>query len=151
VATETQWILVDDLDGGPASTTVEFGLDRQTYAIDLSQENADRLRAVLAEFVAAARERREERAPALRQAPRVRTAVAAPARRPTAASPSGAGAAPAPLPSLGAELVEVVRELADDLRRVLLEVLEAVLDVLREQLVARRVSPGAATTAAGRV
>jgi Lsr2 len=143
-----QWILVDDLDGGPASTTVEFGLDRQTYAIDLSQENADRLRAVLAEFVAAARERRDERAPALRRAPRARTAVAAPARPHAAAPPSAAdaGPAPVPLPSLGAELVEVVRELADDLRRILLEVLEAVLDVLRGQLVARRVSRGVATT-----
>jgi hypothetical protein len=147
VATQTQWILVDDLDGSRASTTVEFGLDRQTYAIDLSQQNADRLRAALAEFVAAARERHDEWAPALRHAP-TRTAVAAPVRRPDPVCPLAAGAdpAPVPLPSLGAELVEVVRELADDLRRVLLEVLEAVLDVLRGQLAARRVSRGAATT-----
>jgi hypothetical protein len=48
VAKQTQWALVDDLDGSPAATTVEFGLDGQSYAIDLSAENVAKLRAALA-------------------------------------------------------------------------------------------------------
>lgn len=47
--------LIDDLDGDKADETVEFGLDGKSYEIDLSSENASRLRDALAEFVAAAR------------------------------------------------------------------------------------------------
>ena len=47
--------LVDDLDGGPANATVEFGLDGKHYEIDLSDSNAAALRSTFAEFVAAAR------------------------------------------------------------------------------------------------
>ncbi|HEX8518263.1 MAG TPA: Lsr2 family protein [Pseudonocardia sp.] len=47
--------LVDDLDGEVADETVEFGIDGRNYEIDLSKENAGRLRDVLADFVAAAR------------------------------------------------------------------------------------------------
>jgi hypothetical protein len=39
---------VDDLDGSVASGTVEFALDGKDYAIDLSDENAAKLREVLA-------------------------------------------------------------------------------------------------------
>jgi len=46
---------VDDLDGSTASGTVSFGLDGRTYEIDLSDENAAKLRDSLASFVAAAR------------------------------------------------------------------------------------------------
>ena len=46
---------VDDLDGSDASDTVSFALDGRSYEIDLSDENAARLRDALAEFVAAAR------------------------------------------------------------------------------------------------
>jgi hypothetical protein len=48
---------VDDLDGtssGPIET-VNFGLDGVTYEIDLSDDNAGRLRDELAEFVSSAR------------------------------------------------------------------------------------------------
>lgn len=45
----------DDLDGRDAVETVEFAIDRRRYSIDLSSENAARLRAVLAEYLAAAR------------------------------------------------------------------------------------------------
>jgi hypothetical protein len=48
---------VDDLDGtssGPIET-VNFGLDGVTYEIDLSDDNAGRLRDELAEFVNSAR------------------------------------------------------------------------------------------------
>ena len=47
--------LVDDLDGGQADETVEFGLDGKHYEIDLSDTNANALRSALTEFVAAAR------------------------------------------------------------------------------------------------
>ncbi|MDA3650235.1 Lsr2 family protein [Saccharopolyspora indica] len=47
--------LVDDVDGTPADTTVEFALDGVSYAIDLSSDNASKLRDSLASFVASAR------------------------------------------------------------------------------------------------
>ena len=40
MAKETVIKLVDDLDGGVAHETVWFGLDGQTYEIDLSSKNA---------------------------------------------------------------------------------------------------------------
>ena len=45
----------DDLDGSQASGSVAFGLDGREYMIDLSDENAARLRDALAPYVAAAR------------------------------------------------------------------------------------------------
>lgn len=50
--------LVDDLDGSPAAGTIRFGLDGRTYEIDLSEENAARLRAIFADYVATARVRK---------------------------------------------------------------------------------------------
>jgi len=47
--------LVDDLDGSEAGETVEFGLDGAFYEIDLSEDNAERLRDALAEYVEHAR------------------------------------------------------------------------------------------------
>jgi hypothetical protein len=47
--------LVDDLDGSEAEETVEFGLDGASYQIDLSEDNAERLRDALAEYVEHAR------------------------------------------------------------------------------------------------
>jgi hypothetical protein len=44
----------DDIDGSAASECVEFALDGREYEITLSGENAARLRAVLARYVAAA-------------------------------------------------------------------------------------------------
>ncbi len=47
--------LVDDLDGGKADETVTFALDGVEFEIDLSADNAARLRDTLAEFVGHAR------------------------------------------------------------------------------------------------
>jgi Lsr2 len=47
--------LVDDLDGSQAEETVEFGLDGASYTIDLSGNNAGRLREALEEYVGHAR------------------------------------------------------------------------------------------------
>ncbi|MCD0452270.1 Lsr2 family protein [Actinocorallia sp. API 0066] len=51
MARETIVRLVDDLDGGAADETVSFSLDGAAYEIDLSAENAKKLRDSLAAFV----------------------------------------------------------------------------------------------------
>jgi hypothetical protein len=55
VAQQVQTRLVDDLDGSEAVETITFGLEGRQYEIDLSTDNAARLRDSLAAFVAAAR------------------------------------------------------------------------------------------------
>ncbi|RRO15761.1 Lsr2 family protein [Saccharopolyspora rhizosphaerae] len=47
--------LVDDVDGSQADSTVEFALDGVNYQIDLSADNAAKLRDALASYVANAR------------------------------------------------------------------------------------------------
>lgn len=48
-------VLTDDLDGSDANETVTFALDGNTYEIDLSTENAGKLRDALQSFVSVAR------------------------------------------------------------------------------------------------
>ena len=55
MAQKVQTLLIDDLDGGEAESTVRFGLDGAEYEIDLSAKNADALRKALAPYVNAAR------------------------------------------------------------------------------------------------
>ncbi len=45
-------VFVDDIDGTEAVGTYSFGLEGTQYEIDLSEANADKLREVLAPFVA---------------------------------------------------------------------------------------------------
>jgi hypothetical protein len=77
MARRVQIVLDDDIDGGPAVETVSFALDGTAYEIDLSEDNAARLRDVLRDFIDNAR------------------TVSAPRRRgrtpgePAAAAPSG--------------------------------------------------------------
>ncbi|GAB3285566.1 histone-like nucleoid-structuring protein Lsr2 [Parasphingorhabdus pacifica] len=47
--------LVDDVDGSEAESTVEFSLDGVDYTIDLSEDNATKLRDALASYVSSAR------------------------------------------------------------------------------------------------
>jgi Lsr2 len=47
--------LIDDLDGGPATGTIEFGLDGKFYVIDLGDANAERLRSTMERYRAQAR------------------------------------------------------------------------------------------------
>ncbi|MFC4592084.1 histone-like nucleoid-structuring protein Lsr2 [Sphaerisporangium corydalis] len=61
MATQIQKLLIDDLDGGAAEQTVTFAIDGTGYEIDLSDENATRLREALTPFVSGAR--RAEGAP----------------------------------------------------------------------------------------
>jgi nucleoid-associated protein Lsr2 len=55
MAQKVQVLLVDDLDGGEATETVAFGLDGNSYEIDLSSENASKLRKEFAAYVDHAR------------------------------------------------------------------------------------------------
>ena len=55
MAKKTVVILVDDLDGEPADTTVRFGLDSRDYELDLTEANARELRDALARYIPAAR------------------------------------------------------------------------------------------------
>jgi hypothetical protein len=55
MAQKVQTLLIDDLDGGEAESTVRFGLDGAEYEIDLSAENAEALRKALSPYVSAAR------------------------------------------------------------------------------------------------
>ena len=48
-------VLVDDLDGSEASETVKFGLDGADYEIDLSADNAAKLREAMALYLGHAR------------------------------------------------------------------------------------------------
>ena len=54
MARETFVRLVDDLDGSPADSSVEFGLDGVDYSIDLSAQHENELRATLGPYVAVA-------------------------------------------------------------------------------------------------
>lgn len=63
MAQKVQVLLIDDLDGGEAEETVSFGLDGSTYEIDLSSDNAAKLRAALAPYVEVARRASAKRTP----------------------------------------------------------------------------------------
>jgi hypothetical protein len=54
-ATKTEVVLIDNLTGDSADTTVKFSLDKTEYEIDLSNANAAALRESLSRYVNAAR------------------------------------------------------------------------------------------------
>jgi hypothetical protein len=47
-------VLTDDLDGGDADRTIEFGLDGVNFTIDLSEKNAGKLRKALDPYLTVA-------------------------------------------------------------------------------------------------
>ena len=55
MAQRVQVELVDDLNGEIAQETVRFGVDGTEYEIDLTTENAEKLRSTLTEYVDKAR------------------------------------------------------------------------------------------------
>lgn len=55
MARTTKVILTDDIDGSPADETVSFSLDGVSYEIDLTSDNAARLRDAFAPWVGAGR------------------------------------------------------------------------------------------------
>ncbi len=80
MAQRVEYILEDDLDGGKADETVQFGLDGVEYEIDLSSENYEKLRDALAPWVGVAR----------RTGGRRKRAVGSAAAAPRAAAAEGA-------------------------------------------------------------
>ncbi|RKT83024.1 Lsr2 protein [Saccharopolyspora antimicrobica] len=67
MAERIQVELVDDIDGSPATHTVTFALDGVTYEIDLNDEHAQELRALLTRYIEAARKPKPEPARTARQ------------------------------------------------------------------------------------
>lgn len=55
MAQKVKIILVDDIDSGSADETVRFGLDGTQYEIDLSTDNAKKLRGALKTYTDAGR------------------------------------------------------------------------------------------------
>jgi hypothetical protein len=55
MAQQTTVRFIDDLDGSDASGTFDFSLEGRQYQIDLSDENAAKLRDVLEPYIGAAR------------------------------------------------------------------------------------------------
>jgi hypothetical protein len=55
MASKTLIVLEDDLDGSEAAETVQFAIDGVTYEIDLSTQNAEKLRAGVEPFAEKAR------------------------------------------------------------------------------------------------
>ncbi len=51
MAQRVQVELVDDLNGDQAQETVRFGVDGTDYEIDLTTDNAEKLRSALSEYV----------------------------------------------------------------------------------------------------
>lgn len=51
MAQRVQIQLIDDLNGEEAQATIHFGVDGTNYEIDLTEENAEKLRSALAEYV----------------------------------------------------------------------------------------------------
>jgi hypothetical protein len=66
VARKVEVRLIDDLDGGEADETVEFGVDGTMYEIDLSAEHANELREILERYVEAGTRQRAGRVPGQR-------------------------------------------------------------------------------------
>jgi hypothetical protein len=63
-------MLIDDLDGSEGAETITYTVDGQEYAIDLSEDNAEKFRAALAPFIE--KSRPVEQTPVITLAP-VRT------------------------------------------------------------------------------
>lgn len=55
MAQKMRVFIIDDLDGSDASETIEFGLDRVSYEIDLNSGNAEQFRTDLAPYIQEAR------------------------------------------------------------------------------------------------
>ncbi|MGP5672581.1 histone-like nucleoid-structuring protein Lsr2 [Brachybacterium alimentarium] len=55
MARKTQVLLVDDIDGSDATSTVTFGLDGVSYEIDLNDDNTRQLRSELETWTVLAR------------------------------------------------------------------------------------------------
>ncbi len=66
MAQRVQYILEDDVDKSEAAETLSFGLDGVSYEIDLSADNAAKLREQLAYWIGYGRRKSGRRAPGRR-------------------------------------------------------------------------------------
>lgn len=64
VAQQTRILLMDDIDGSPAATTVRFGFDGASYEIDLSEAHADQFARAMEPYMERARTAPRQRRPA---------------------------------------------------------------------------------------
>jgi hypothetical protein len=87
MAQRVEVLLVDDIDGSAAETTIRFGLDGQAYEIDLNGKHATALRDVLGPY--ADKARRTTTANGKRPRGRGPAGRAVPAATFRSASPSG--------------------------------------------------------------
>lgn len=53
----TKTVLIDDMDGGEADTTIAFAVNGSSYTLDLSKRNADRFWKALEPYIQAAQEK----------------------------------------------------------------------------------------------
>lgn len=72
MAKQTTVTLIDDLDGSEADEQVEFAVDGKSYEIDLSTQNSEKLRELLAPYIAAARRTGARRSAAAGASPAAR-------------------------------------------------------------------------------
>ena len=79
MAQKTTVVLVDDLNGEPADTTLRFGLDAREYELDLTDANARQLRELFDRYIPAARKARGRHRTATKPA----TATKSTATKPT--------------------------------------------------------------------
>ena len=73
-------VLLDDIDGTEAESTLHFSIEGTNYEIDLSEKNLEKFNEAMAEFVGAARVanvRQEPRAPIAKAGTRRRRSAAA--------------------------------------------------------------------------
>lgn len=61
----TRTVLVDDMDGGDAETTIAFVINGESYSLDLSESNAAKFHQALHPFITAAKERAAKHTSAL--------------------------------------------------------------------------------------
>ena len=59
--------LIDDIDGSPATATIEFTFDGKNYVIDLSEQHADEFNKALAPYIEHARRARATKKKASRK------------------------------------------------------------------------------------
>lgn len=61
MARKVEVLLVDDIDGGKADSTLEFAFDGANYEIDLTEENIAKFREAVAPYIEHARRVRGKR------------------------------------------------------------------------------------------
>ena len=91
MASRTIILLEDDVDGSQAEETIEFGIDGTTYAIDLSDSNAKKLRGAFDGYISKARKVSGKRSTTRKTSSGVDSKRSVPGLPPTASSSPAAG------------------------------------------------------------